>query len=226
MNRSQWTTIASNARHVVGPWVDPKTRRPLVTLAVAAMAIVLGPLAVDVGKALIFRDPWIRWSLGEGVFLAILGVGLRRLWRVFPTDSWPAIAVPDESGGKTAEARWVPWALRLAVAALVVPIMRNPDGLGFGDWDFLLDKFEALRRTVLVLGTIPLVEPLVPRRFPVGGRSSGRRVSIATPLVLALGTTIGLGVSTIVCICDRRRGGVSARRGSGFVSPGRPLPRP
>ncbi len=200
MNRTEWTTITSKVRHAVGPWVDPKTRRPLVTLAVAAMAVVLGPLAVDVGKALIFRDPWIRWSLGEGVFLAILAVGLRRLWRVFPTDSWPMLPCPDESGGKTAEARWVPWALRLAVAALVIPIMKNPDGLGFGDWDFLLDKFEALRRTVIDWGQFPWWNPWCRGGFPLAAHPQVGAVSIATPLVLSLGTTIGLGVWTILCI--------------------------
>src|SRR4051794_7654138 len=114
MNRTQWTTITSNARRVLGPWVDPKTRRPLVTLVVISLAVFLLPLGVDVGKALVSTKPWIRWSLGEGIFLAIVAIGLRRLGRVLPTDSWPMPTRTAEPAIETADARWVRWALRLA----------------------------------------------------------------------------------------------------------------
>ncbi|HMF36237.1 MAG TPA: hypothetical protein VKF17_06340 [Isosphaeraceae bacterium] len=50
------------------------------------------------------------------------------------------------------DARWVPWVLRITVLSLALPILRNPHGLGFADWDFVLDKFEAPRRTILIWG--------------------------------------------------------------------------
>jgi len=200
MNRTQWKTITSNARRVLGPWVDPKTRRPLVTLVVVSLAVFLWPLAVDVVMAFFSKETWIRWSLGEGIFLAIVAVGLWRLGRVLPTDSWPMLPNPDEPAIETAEARWIPWALRLAVATLVLPIMKNPDGLGFADWDFVLDKFEALRRTILYWGQFPWWNPWCRGGFPLAAEPQMGAVSIATPLVLSLGTTIGLRLSAILCL--------------------------
>ena len=122
MNRTQWRTMTSKARRVLGPWVDAKTRRPLVTLVAVSLAVVLWPLALDVGKALVSKETWVAWSLGEGIFLAILAVGLGRLALKFPTDSWPTPARPDEPATETVEARCILWALRLAVATLVIPI--------------------------------------------------------------------------------------------------------
>ena len=65
--------------------------------------------------------------------------------------------------------------------------MRNPDGLGFGDWDFVLDKFEALRRTILIWGQFPWWNPWSRGGFPLAAEPQIGAVSMATPLVLALG---------------------------------------
>ena len=78
--------------------------------------------------------------------------------------------------------------------------VKSPDGLGFGDWDFLLDKFEALRRTVLYWGQFPWWNPWCRGGFPLAAEPQIGAVSIATPLVLGLGTTIGLGLWTILCL--------------------------
>ncbi|MGC1717947.1 MAG: hypothetical protein WA746_03075 [Isosphaeraceae bacterium] len=90
--------------------------------------------------------------MGHGLLLALLAVGLRRLWRVNPADSWPSERDRDADHPHGFDARWVPWVLRITVLSLALPILRNPHGLGFADWDFVLDKFEAPRRTILIWG--------------------------------------------------------------------------
>ena len=79
-------------------------------------------------------------------------------------------------------------------------MMRNPDGLGFADWDFVLDKFEAVRRTILVWGQFPWWNPWCRGGFPLAAEPQIGAVSMATPLVLALGTSIGLRLAAILCI--------------------------
>jgi hypothetical protein len=78
--------------------------------------------------------------------------------------------------------------------------MRHPDGLGVADWDFVLDKFEALRRTILIWGQFPWWNPWSRGGFPLAAEPQIGAISIATPLVLVLGTTIGLRLSAIICL--------------------------
>jgi hypothetical protein len=173
----------------------------MVLLVAVALGVFLAPLAIDVGYAVFFRiPPRVRWSLGQAACLVIIAAGLRRLWRVRPTDSWPARPRADDPETRTGSARWVPWALRLAVASLVMPIMKNPDGLGFADWDFVLDKFEAVRRTILLWGQFPWWDPWCRGGFPLAAEPQIGAISIATPLVLGLGTTIGLRLAAVVCL--------------------------
>jgi hypothetical protein len=170
-------------------------------LFVVSMTVFLWPLAVDVAIALFFWLPnGFRKAMGQGLLLALLALGLRRLWRVNPTDSWPAEREPDADHPHAFDARWVPWALRITVLSLALPIMRNPHGLGFADWDFVLDKFEALRRTILIWGQFPWWNPWSRGGFPLAAEPQIGAVSMATPLVLALGTTIGLRLAAILCL--------------------------
>ncbi len=238
----RWGTMEPRERiwrfgRALGPWVDPKSRRPLVLIAAIAMTVFLAPLGLDIAKALFFALPqWFRWSLGQGAVVAILVIGLRRLLNVRPTDAWPAASLSDESGpllsgwmrwfgrsgwqwprGATtategsgndaptqsacvAWERWVPWMLRLAVVSLTLPILENPDGFGFADWDFMLDKFEALRRTILEWGQFPWWNPWCRGGFPLAAEPSIGSISIATPFILWLGTTVGIRISAILCI--------------------------
>jgi hypothetical protein len=184
----------------LAPWVDPSTRRPLVALFAVAMGGFLAPLAVAVGRALFYRLSYAsRWWIGEAVFLAVVGLGLRRLLTVRPGDAWPA---PDEPGPvpRSLADRLVPWALRLAVAALAVPLLRHPDGFGFADWDFVLDKFEAARATILRFGQFPWWNPWSRGGFPLAANPQIGAVSMATPLILAFGTVPGLAVATALCL--------------------------
>jgi hypothetical protein len=183
------------------PWGDPNSRWPLGLLVVVSLGVFLLPLAIDVILAQFYRLPeWFRRSLGEAVYLALVAAGLQRLGRVQPRDSWPMPPAPAEVGMEKAADRWIPWALRLAVAALAVPIMKNPEGLGFADWDFVLDKFEALRRTILDWGQFPWWNPWCRGGFPLAAEPQIGAVSIATPLVLIWGTSIGLRLSAILCL--------------------------
>lgn len=200
MNGERWEKIKGHSR-ALRPWVHPSSYRPLILLVVISLVVFLGPLAVDVGYALFFMlPPWVRKSLGQGILLTLIAVGLRRLWRVRETDSWPIEPMGREPGEESAAARWIPWALRLAVVSLVIPIMENPDGLGFADWDFVLDKFEAVRRTILLWGQFPWWNPWSRGGFPLAAEPQIGAVSMATPLVLTLGTTIGLRLSAIFCL--------------------------
>jgi hypothetical protein len=196
--RGQWDRVRRVAR-ILHPWVDPASYRPLVLLVVVALAVFLAPLGLDVAHALFYGlPPWWRWSLGEAAFLVLVAAGLRRLWQVRPTDAWPSAMGVAEPGPDATAARWVPWALRLAVASLALPILRHPDGLGFADWDFVLDKFEAMRRTILIWGQFPWWDPWCRGGFPLAAEPQIGAISLATPLVLTLGTTIGLRLAAIL----------------------------
>ena len=188
----------ARAARALRPWVDPKSRRPLVLLALIAMAVFLGPLAVDVLTAVYYRLPReVRWGFGQACLVASIAIGLRRIGEVRPSDAWPGLTSTREW---TVADRWIPWTLRLGVAALAIPILEHPDGLGFADWDFVLDKFEAVRRTILEWGQFPWWDPWVRGGFPLAAEPQIGAVSIATPLVLGFGTTIGLRLAAILCI--------------------------
>lgn len=168
-------------------------------LAVVSFAVFLAPLASDVFKALFFRIPPVyRWGLGQVSLIALLAVGLYRLLLVRPTDAWPP---PNHAPGEAcAGDRWVPWVLRAAVLSLAIPFVQHPDGLGFGDWDFFLEKYEGMRRTVLEWGQFPWWNPWNKGGFPLAAHPLISPVSVAGPLVLALGTTRGLGLADAACL--------------------------
>ncbi len=200
LNREHWKKIESVCRFL-RRWFDTRTYRPLILLFVVSMTVFLGPLAADVAIALFFGLPnGLRSALGQAMILGLIAAGLWRLWRVKATDSWPSDRDLDGDHSQAFAERWLPWALRLAVLSLALPIMRNPDGLGFADWDFVLDKFEALRRTILIWGQFPWWNPWSRGGFPLAAEPQIDAVSIATPLVLTLGTSTGLRLAAICCL--------------------------
>ena len=145
-------------------------------MVVATLGALLGRPSYDIGVALYGTVPSAtRWALGEGVFLLVVAAGLARLVTVKPSDRWPIPPTRSSAEPGSDASWWAPWAMRLAVASLIIPIMRHSGGLGFADWDFVLDKFEAVRRTILALRTVSLVEPLVTRRLSTGRRAPDRR---------------------------------------------------
>jgi hypothetical protein len=195
------------------PWVDPSSSRPLVLLVVISFAIFLGPLVIDVFKAIFFRIPWnYRWVLGQGALVALLGAGLCRLWLVRPTDSWPAAATALAPASSGMLDNWVPWALRAAVISLALPLASHPEGMGFADWDYYCENYEALRRTVLEWGQFPWWNPWTRGGFPLAANPLVSPISIAAPLVLLLGTTPGLALAVVACLFLAVEGGYRLAR--------------
>jgi hypothetical protein len=191
--------LIRGVRRHLGPWFDPRSRRPLVLLVAVSFAVLLWPLAVEVATALFYAIPRsVRNALGHAAVIVAIAVGVWRLCRVRPGDAWHA-GVPPQATRPLA-ARWMPWVLRLAVASLAIPILRNPDGLGFADWDFVLDKFEAVRRTILIWGQFPWWNPWCRGGFPLAAEPQIGAVSMATPLIVMMGTGIGLRIAAILCI--------------------------
>ncbi len=198
VNPDRWERVKNLLRYL-RPLADTSSYWPLVALMVMALGVFLAPLTFDVGHALFFRlSQGFRNTLGQALLLALCGIGLRRLSQVRPMDLWPSRSSTDVPNGQPAAARWLPWVLRLCVLSLAFPIMTNPDGFGIADWDFVLDKFEAARRTILIWGQFPWWNPWSRGGFPLAAEPQIGAISIATPLVLTLGTTIGLRLAAIL----------------------------
>src|SRR5262245_53353208 len=118
MARKGWERVQGIIR-VLRPWISFRSRRPLVLLVVVCLGLFLFPLAADWSVALLYGLPsWFRRAIGQAMFAALLAVGLWRLGRVTGTDSWPMPCGPEAPEVATAMSRFVPWALRLAVASL------------------------------------------------------------------------------------------------------------
>jgi len=181
---TEWTGAAaedwaSSGARTVG---RSKTRRPLVSWWWCPWLCSSGlwPSTSDRSYSSEYRTrPLV---VGEAVFLATLaaasgafGASGRRTLADEPSAEEPCV--------DTAAARLILWALRLAMASLVLPIMENPDawvrGLGFR-----LDKSRRCAGDPR-LGQFPWWT-LVSGGFHCR-RTPDRCVSIATPLVLALG---------------------------------------
>ena len=64
----------------------------------------------------------------------------------------------------------------------------------------MLDKFEAARRTILIWGQFPWWNPWSRGGFPLAAEPQIGAISMATPLVLTMGTSIGLRLSAILCL--------------------------
>jgi hypothetical protein len=186
---------------VVRSWLDPRSYRPLYLLATIALSVLFLPLAIDLFWVLFFGIPApIRHGFAHAVVVAAIGVGIWRIWLIRPGDQWP-IGIEERPPSPVSVAdRWIPWALRLAALSLAIPLLRNPNGIGFSDWDFVLDKFEAVRRTILIWGQFPWWNPWCRGGFPLAAEPQIGAMSIATPLILAFGTGVGLRLSAIVCI--------------------------
>src|SRR5262245_35070453 len=96
----------------LGPWFDPRSRKPLVLLVAVALGVLLGPLAVDCSSVIFFAIPWrLRWSLGQATLVVAVAFGVLRLCRVRAEDAWPA-EIRSDASGSSAD-RWMPWALQL-----------------------------------------------------------------------------------------------------------------
>ena len=165
-------------------------RRPLVAIFVAAMLVVLFPLGVD----LFYAIPWpVRKAGGWVAFIGLLVACLARLWLILPgDDSAPADRTPVLD--------WLCLIPPLICAVMAVPYLRGPRNLGYGDWDLNLEKYEAVRRTVLDWAQFPWWDPWCRGGFPLAANPQCGVVGIATPLVLAFGTSVGMRIAQLACL--------------------------
>ena len=95
----------------------------------------------------------------------------------------------------------------LICVVMAVPYLRGPRNLGYDDWDLNLAKYESVRRTVLEWGQFPWWDPSCRGGFPLAANPQCGVVGVATPLVLALGTSVGMRVAQLVCLLIAMEGG-------------------
>ncbi len=167
----------------------------MVVLVMASILLLVGPLAWDwilVGIDAIPQK--VAGWLGQSTLLVLLATGIWRLLRVKPGETLPTLS------GQTRLETWIPWALRLAVASMLGPILHDPEAIGIADWDFVMDKYEAIRRTVLIWGQFPWWNPWCRGGFPLAAEPQIGAASIATPIVLAFGTSVGLRIAAVLQI--------------------------
>ncbi len=159
-------------------------------MIIAAMLVVLWPLGVD----LVFTiPPPVRKALGWFAFAGLIAACLSRLWRVEPGDDAPPAA-------DAATFNWISLVPLLICAVMAVPYLRGPGNLGYGDWDLYLEKYEAVRRTVLEWKQFPWWDPWCRGGFPLAANPQCGVVGVATPLVLVLGTSVGMRFAQLACL--------------------------
>ncbi|MEW4566889.1 hypothetical protein AB1L88_03390 [Tautonia sp. JC769] len=188
------TQLARRAGRVTGRWRRAVSRRPLLLVPLALAIMLAGMLGPD----LFLMIPWaIRHAAGMVVFVGVVGLGIARLLWVGPGDRWVSARVADASAGGLEPI--LPWALAAATASLAWPML-DREGLGYGDWDFYLQTYEAVRKTVLDYGQFPWWNPWNRGGFPLAADPQCSLVPLATPLVLLLGTGAGLRLAAVVCL--------------------------
>jgi hypothetical protein len=165
-------------------------RWPAAAMIIAAALVILWPLCVDLFFAI---PPRVRNAGGWCIVAVLHAAGVNRIWRIEPEDD----AVPADSYPAF---HWTSLVPALVCVAMAVPYLRGPRNLGYGDWDLNLAKYEAVRRTVLEWGQFPWWDPWCRGGFPLAANPQCGVVGIATPLVLALGTSVGMRLAQLGCL--------------------------
>lgn len=165
-------------------------RHPAAAIPAAVAALAALALAPDLFLAI----PWpVRKGAGRLLFAGLVAAGLARLWSVRPGDDAPP---RDDAPSPW----WSPLAAWLACASLAVPILAHPENLGSGDWDLNMQKFESVRRSIAEWGQFPWWDPWCRGGFPLAANPQCGVVGVATPLVLAFGTSAGMRLAAIACL--------------------------
>jgi hypothetical protein len=187
----RWIGIVARGLGGIGSIAWAAARRwPKVAMVATALLVFLTPLCVDLFFAI---PPTVRKAGGWVVVAGFLAACLERLWRVEPSDD-----VPPADEPVAFEWTWI--ILPLVCGVMAVPYLRGPNNLGSGDWNFYLEKNEAVRRTVLEWEQFPWWDPWCRGGFPLGANPQVAVIGVATPLVLALGTSLGLRVAQLFCL--------------------------
>lgn len=186
--------IGSLLRHV-GSWAR---RHPAAAVAVFVVVVLIGPLVPDFYRAI----PWpLRKGAGAVGFALVVLVAAGRILVVRPTDDHLPARPRGGLGNVTGAA-----VLALACVTLAGPLLADPAGFGFGDWDLFLGKYEGVRRTLLEWGQFPWWDPWTRGGFPLAANPQCGVVGVATPLVLVFGTTVGMRLATVVCFAIAAEG--------------------
>lgn len=169
----------------------------LTRIARVAGAIVLLLVFVILGPDFFFAIPWPIRKVAAWVIVAALALlALVRLMSVRPTDAWPVA----EAAPRGFVDRLPALLLAIATVSLAIPLLSRPNASGFGDWDFHLQEFEAIRVSILLYHQFPWWNPWSCGGFPLAGEPQCGLFSVATPFVLAFGPGVGLRLGTIACL--------------------------
>jgi hypothetical protein len=170
------------------------SRRLAFAVIGAMVAVPLVPLSIDLFLGI---DPAWRAGLAQGLIVAAMGLGARRLLTVRPGDRW---VIEPTTMTATAAARWAPWAVRAMAASLAVPLiaMVPPGHLGWSDWDFYLEKAEAVRMTLMDFGQFPWWTPWCRGGFPLASEPQVGVISATTLFSLAFGTSVGVRLAAVL----------------------------
>ena len=157
---------------------------------VGLVILLVGLLGVDLFYAIPW---WVRKAGGWAAFAGLLGLLGRRLLQVRPDDE----AVPEAVGAQ--DSWWWGGVGLVAVTALGVPLLRHPENLGMGDWDWFLGRYEAARRSIALYGQFPWWDPWTRGGFPLAANPQCGVWGVAMPLVFLFGTSVGIRLATLVC---------------------------
>jgi hypothetical protein len=187
----RWIALVIDRLTCGGSIVWAAARRwPAVAVIVAALLVLVLPLCVD----LFYAIPWSVRKVGGWVaFSGLLVACVARLWRIDPGDDAP----PADTVGVTGWTFLIP---PLICAVMAVTYLKGPRHLGAGDWDLYLERYEAVRRTILEWGQFPWWDPWCRGGFPLAAGPHCGVLGIATPLVLALGTSVGMRLAVLACL--------------------------
>lgn len=178
----------------------------LLSLTLKQWLLLSPVLALALGLLILLPDlfmilPWhIRKGMGWSIMAALCLLGLRRLLTVQPADQWLVQEATSPVGRpeKHQDALTI-LLLHGSILSLILPILAPPgDQLGFGDWDYFLEKYEAARITIAEHEEFPWWNPWCRGGVPLASAPLVGILAPPMPLVLGFGTSIGLRLATIV----------------------------
>lgn len=171
-------------------WLRRRSAPVRIGLLVAGCLLIVG--APLIGDVLGMIPHPARRLFGHLAVAGLIAAGLWRLLTIRESDRWPEFQEPAPSSLGSAVA------LHAALLLLLLPLFDNADHLGRGDWDLACQWEEAIRQSILNWGQFPWWNPWVRGGFPLAGEPQVGVVSPTTPLVLAMGTAVGMRLSAVV----------------------------